>query len=130
MKQLTQAMVLLSVLCVLPALTGVASSEPASKTVPVLQAQDVTGGQEDLTPARRYYLKGVELMNNSRFLLRSDGHPLIVARRRSTRQLSRRPELDYSSQDSVRLRRRTLRECLHLAQGRQRFRVMDEGLNG
>ena len=68
MKQLTQAMVLLSALCVLPALTGVASSEPASRTVPVLQAQDATGGQEDLTPARRYYLKGVELMNNSRFL--------------------------------------------------------------
>ena len=68
MKQVTQAMVLLCVLCVLPALTGVASSGSSSRTVPTLQAQDATGGQEDLAPARRYYLKGVELMNNSRFL--------------------------------------------------------------
>ncbi len=68
MNRPTRAFVLLGAVLALVAPTVAAqASSPAIS--PVLLAQDQTGGgQEEISKAKRYYLRGVELMNNLKYL--------------------------------------------------------------
>ena len=64
MKRTAWALAILALVCV-----GALPVQAATGAVtPVLQAQDQGGVGEDLTKAQRYYLRGVELMNNLKHL--------------------------------------------------------------
>lgn len=61
------ALAVLGVVCVVTVSASAVHTAPASAS-PVLLAQDQGAVTEDLTKAQRYYLRGVELMNNLKYL--------------------------------------------------------------
>jgi tetratricopeptide (TPR) repeat protein len=67
-KQTIKALCLLSVVIALVFLSVSAIAGSAARIVPTLQAQETGGGSQEPTKAQNYYRRGVEMMNNSRYL--------------------------------------------------------------